>query len=110
MASIYNTECLYLFAALCQAVRGAERGLIAANLGGGIIKQRIARPGQGKSGGFRTLIVFRAGTRAIFVHGFAKSERATSRKTNWPRSRNSPLSCWPMTIGRSREWLRQEHC
>jgi len=43
--------------------------------GGGVIKQRIARPGQGKSGGFRTLIVFRAGKRAIFVHGFAKNEK-----------------------------------
>ena len=61
--------------ALCRAVRDAERGLIAADLGGGVIKQRIARPGQGKSGGFRTLIVFRAGTRAIFVHGFAKNEK-----------------------------------
>jgi hypothetical protein len=48
--------------------------LIAANLGGGVIKQRIARPGQGKSGGFRALIVFRAGARAFFVHGFAKKE------------------------------------
>ena len=62
-------------AALCDAVRDAERGLIVADLGGGVIKQRIARPGQGKSGGFRTLIVFRAGTRAIFVHGFAKNEK-----------------------------------
>lgn len=60
--------------ALCSTVGDAERGLIAADLGGGVIKQRIARPGQGKSGGFRTLIVFRAGTRAIFVHGFAKNE------------------------------------
>jgi hypothetical protein len=50
-------------------------GLIAADLGGGVIKQRIARPGQGKSGGFRTLIVFKAGTRAFFVHGFAKNEK-----------------------------------
>jgi hypothetical protein len=56
-------------------VSDAERGLVAADLGGGIIKQRIARPGQGKSGGFRTLIVFRAGRRAILVHGFAKSEK-----------------------------------
>ena len=61
--------------ARCRAVRDAERGLIAADLGGGVIKQRIARPGQGKSGGFRTLIVFRAGTLAIFVHGFAKNEK-----------------------------------
>ena len=61
-------------AMLCEVLRDAERGLIAANLGGGVIKQRIARPGQGKSGGFRTLIVFRAGDRAFFVHGFAKNE------------------------------------
>jgi hypothetical protein len=62
-------------AALCEAIRDAERGLIAANLGGGVIKQRIARAGGGKSGGFRTLIVFRAAERAFFVHGFAKNEK-----------------------------------
>ena len=50
--------------------------MIATDLGGGVIKQRIARRGEGKSGGFRTLIVFRAGTRTIFVHGFAKSEKS----------------------------------
>ena len=62
-------------AELCQAIRDADQGLIGANLGGGVIKQRIARPGGGKSGGFRTLIVFRAGTRAFFVHGFAKNQK-----------------------------------
>lgn len=60
--------------ALCEGIRDAERGLIGADLGGGIIKQRIARPGQGKSGGFRTIIVYKAGLRAFFIHGFAKSE------------------------------------
>ena len=54
--------------------------MVAADLGGGVIKQRIARPGQGKSGGFRTLIVFRAGKRAIFVHGFAKNEKDNIEK------------------------------
>ena len=67
-------------AALCRAVRDAERGLVAADLGGGVIKQRIGRQGQGKSGGFRTLIVFAAGTRAVFVHGFAKNEKDNIEK------------------------------
>jgi hypothetical protein len=67
-------------AALCRAVEDAGRGLVAADLGGGVIKQRIARPGQGKSGGFRTLIAFRTGTRAIFVHGFAKNEKDNIEK------------------------------
>ncbi len=44
-------------ASLCKASRDAERGLLDADLGGGVIKQRVARIGGGKSGGFRTLIV-----------------------------------------------------
>lgn len=47
-----------------------------ADLGGGVIKQRIARPGRGKSGGYRTIIFFRRGERAIFAYRFAKRERA----------------------------------
>jgi hypothetical protein len=62
-------------AVLCQAIRDAERGLTAADLGGGVIKQRIARPGEGKSGGFRVLIIYFTRVRAFFVHGFAKSQR-----------------------------------
>ncbi len=60
---------------LCDAVRRAERGKIDANLGGGVIKQRIARKGQGRSGGYRSVIVYRGEDRAIFVFGFAKSDR-----------------------------------
>lgn len=53
----------------------AERGKVDADLGGGVIKQRIARPGRGKSGGYRTIIFFRRGVRAVFAYGFAKSDR-----------------------------------
>ena len=61
---------------LAKAVRDAEKGLIDADLGGGLIKLRVARKGGGKRGGFRTLIAYRTGTRAVFLFGFAKSERA----------------------------------
>lgn len=66
-------------AVLCGAVDAASRGLIDADLGGGVIKQRIARHGEGKSGGFRTIILFRICERAFFVHGFAKNERDNIR-------------------------------
>ena len=46
-----------------------------ADLGHGLIKQRIARSGAGKSGGFRTIIAYRRGDRAVFIFGFAKNER-----------------------------------
>lgn len=61
--------------ALCEAVARAEKGLIDADLGGGVIKQRIGRPGEGKSHGFRSFVLFRSGKRAFFVYGFAKSDR-----------------------------------
>ena len=67
-------------AALCEAVRRARRGLIDADLGGGVIKQRIARKGGGRSGGFRTIVLFRRGGLAFFVYGFAKSGRESLRR------------------------------
>lgn len=66
--------------ALCEAVERAENGLIDANLGGGVIKQRIARKGQGKSGGFRSIVLFRKGDRSFFVYGFPKNLRDNIRK------------------------------
>ncbi|WP_272940676.1 type II toxin-antitoxin system RelE/ParE family toxin [Sphingopyxis alaskensis] len=69
-------------AALRDAVRRAESGLVDADLGGGVIKQRVARPGKGRSGGYRTLILFRRGDRAIFAFGFAKSAQANISKAD----------------------------
>ena len=63
-------------AVLLEAVARAEKGQIDADLGGEVIKQRIARPGQGRSKGYRTIILFRRGARAFFVYGFSKSQRA----------------------------------
>lgn len=60
---------------LCEAIDRAERGLIDADLGGHVIKQRVARPGGGRSGGTRTVIAYRAKHRSVFLYGFAKSER-----------------------------------
>ena len=65
--------------ALCEAVARAERGLVDADLGGGVIKQRVARPGEGRSGGFRSIVLFRTDDKAFFVYGFAKSERENIR-------------------------------
>jgi hypothetical protein len=63
-------------AVLKEAVDRADKGQIDADLGGEVIKQRIARRGQGRSSGYRTIILFRRGTKAFFVYGFPKSLRA----------------------------------
>ena len=62
-------------ASLGEAIERAERGTIDADLGGGLIKQRVARPGQGRSGGYRMIVAYRAAGRAVFLYAFAKSER-----------------------------------
>ncbi|ULU23317.1 type II toxin-antitoxin system RelE/ParE family toxin [Dyella terrae] len=61
---------------LCKAAKEMESGLIDADLGGHLYKQRVARPGGGKSGGYRTLLSARIGSRYVFLHGFPKSDKA----------------------------------
>ena len=63
-------------AALCKAVQEMESGLIDADLGGFLYKKRVARPGSGKSGGYRTLLSARIGSPYVFLHGFPKSDKA----------------------------------
>ena len=65
---------------LCAAVREMTAGLYDADLGGGLLKKRMARPGEGKRGGVRTLVATNKGTRWIFVFGFPKNERSNIDK------------------------------
>jgi hypothetical protein len=80
---IFKTKWLARFArhegiadeSLRDAIDRAERGLIDADLGGGLIKQRVARQGKGRSGGYRMVIAYRAEGRAVFLSAFAKKQR-----------------------------------
>jgi hypothetical protein len=56
-------------------VTALEAGEFAVNLGGGVYKQRIARDGGGKSGGYRVIVLLKSGEMAFFVYGFSKSTR-----------------------------------
>ncbi|MDP3837605.1 MAG: type II toxin-antitoxin system RelE/ParE family toxin [Methylococcales bacterium] len=62
-------------ALLLNAVAEMERGLIDADLGGGVFKKRIALPNRGKSGSVRTLIATNKNDRWFFVLGFEKNQR-----------------------------------
>jgi hypothetical protein len=81
--SVYKTKAFARFArkaGLTDAQLAAAAALVVegrydADLGGGVYKQRVARAGGGKSGGFRTLLAFRTGGSCIFVYGFAKNDR-----------------------------------
>ncbi|OGT52735.1 MAG: hypothetical protein A3F17_03435 [Gammaproteobacteria bacterium RIFCSPHIGHO2_12_FULL_41_15] len=62
-------------AALINTINELEVGLIDANLGGGLIKKRVARSGQGKRGGHRVILAFKDSDRSIFLFGFSKNDR-----------------------------------
>ena len=80
---IFKTKWLARFArregiddqGLRAAIERAEQGLIDADLGGGLIKQRVARPGRGRSSGYRMIVGYRVKDRAVLLLGFAKNER-----------------------------------
>lgn len=66
---------------LCAAVTEMAGGLIDADLGGHVVKKRVALPGRGKSGGTRTLVATNRGSRWFFVFGFEKNERGNISAT-----------------------------
>jgi len=82
--AVYATKAFFRFAAkaglrdarLFKAAQAVIDGRFDADLGGGVFKQRVAREGGGKSGGFRTLLLFKVGAHCFFAYGFAKSEKA----------------------------------
>lgn len=67
---------------LLDAIERASHGQIDADLGSGVIKQRLARPGESRSKGYRSIILFRMGERAFFVYGFSKSEQSNISKSD----------------------------
>lgn len=88
MARVFKTRWFERFArkerlsdaTLREAIARAERGLIDADLGGGMIKQRLARPGQGRSAGYRTLVVFRRGDLAVFASASPRTSAPISTR------------------------------
>jgi hypothetical protein len=94
-------------AALREAVTRAEKGQIDADLGGGVIKQRIARPGQGRSKGYRTIILFRRGVKAFFEYGFSKSQRANINNDEETRFKEAAKHVLALTEKQLAELLKR---
>jgi hypothetical protein len=88
---VYKTKWFARFArkarigdeALWNAALAADSGLVDADLGHGIIKQRVARQGEGKSGGSRTFIVIRRYDLAVYMFGFEKKDQANIVPEEW---------------------------
>ena len=61
-------------AALARVIERAERGIVDADLGGGLVKLRVARPNEDRRSGFRTIVALVVDARAVFLFGYAKND------------------------------------
>ena len=61
---------------LLDATKEMVNGLIDADLGGYVVKKRLALHGRGKSSGARTIVATNFGERWFFLFGFEKNERS----------------------------------
>ena len=60
---------------LWETVNQLEAGQADADLGGDVYKMRIARPGEGKSGGYRAIVFFRRGNKTFCHYAYPKTSR-----------------------------------
>jgi hypothetical protein len=92
---------------LKKAVSQIEAGNFDAGLGGHVFKQRIARPGEGKSGGYRVIVCLKSGERSFFVHGFAKSNLGNINRKEERKLKEAARDLLSMTENQLSERLKQ---
>ena len=93
---------------LLDIVEQLEAGQPDADLGGGVFKMRIARPGEGKSGGYRVVVFFKSGERTFYVHGFAKSDTANISKKELVRAKRQAKTLFAMTDAQIQAALKEK--
>ena len=87
-------------------VNQLEAGQADADLGGDVYKQRLARPGEGKSGGYRVIVFFRSEFRTVFVYGFTKSGRDNIDRGELRAFKNDAKEQLSLTDEQLEKWLK----
>jgi hypothetical protein len=84
-----------------------EAGQADTDLGGDVYKQRLARHGEGKSGGYRVIVFFKSEERTIYVYGFAKSGRSNISRKELKAFKEAAKVYFSMTSDQLRERIKQ---
>jgi hypothetical protein len=94
-------------AELKETVNQLETGQADADLGGGVYKMRIARPGEGKSGGYRVIVFFKSEERTFFVYGFAKADKENITGNDLRVFKNRSKDVFSMTEAQINSQLKE---
>ena len=92
---------------LKEAVNQLEAGQADANLGGNVYKVRVARSGEGKSGGYRVIVLFRIGDKIFYVYDFAKSKRANIREKELKAYKEAAKEYLSLTVEQLEKRIKQ---
>jgi len=90
---------------LLEIVEQLEADQADANLGGDVYKVRVARQGEGKSGGHRVIVYFRNEFRTFFVYGFSKSDRSNISKKELKAFKSDAIKDFKLTDNEIKVWL-----
>jgi hypothetical protein len=91
---------------LREAANQLEAGKADADLGGGVYKVRLARPGEGKSGGYRVIVFFKSEERTFYVYGFAKADRANINSKELKAYKEASREYFLMTVEQLEKRIR----
>ena len=82
---------------LKEVVDQLEKGQAYADLGGDVYKMRIARPFEGKSGGYRVIVLFKSKEMTFFVYGFSKSDKSNINRQELQAYKEAAKEYFSMT-------------
>jgi len=92
---------------LRETVSQLEAGHADADLGGGVYKMRVARPGEGKAGGYRIIVFFRSEERTYFVYGFAKSDKGNIGQGELRGFKHRAKDAFSLTDGQIKDRIKK---
>ena len=93
---------------LKEVVKQLENGQFYADLGGGVYKMELARKGEGKHGGYRSIVIFKSEFRSFFVYGFPKSKKDNISDKALKSYKQEAKDNFTMTDELINEWLKRQ--
>ena len=90
---------------LLEVVDQLEEDQADANLGGDVYKVRVARQGEGKSGGHRVIVYFRNEYRTFFSYGFSKNDKGNISRKELKAFKKDAKKDFELTDAEIKAWL-----
>jgi hypothetical protein len=93
---------------LREIAKQLEKGQCYADLGGGVYKLQLARPNEGKRGGYRVIVIFKSQFRTFFTYCFPKSKKGNIEDDELRVYKKQAKEILALTEEQINQWLRAQ--